>query len=103
MTIEEDINEALKKLSLFKKLPEFIDKAKYLEGRLKKGERLSIRRDEFKLVDPTGHIVDYIYLELRKKGEEPEEILTLTCLGDMIGAYENFFEDYRPPQKSQRA
>jgi nickel-dependent lactate racemase len=103
MSIEKDIKEETKKFTFNKKLLEFIDMAEHLEERLKPGEKLLAGRDEFKLVDPTGHIVEYIYLELRKKGEEPKKILMLTCLGSMRKSYEDFFEDYRPSPESQRA
>jgi len=40
MSIEENITEALEKFTFNKRLPEFIDMAKYLEARLKEGEHL---------------------------------------------------------------
>jgi hypothetical protein len=101
MSIEEDIRKALEKFTFNKNLPEFIDMAKHLEERLKKGESILVKVDKRGLVGLTDHTVDFIYLELHKIEGRPEGAASLDCLGDI--AYRNdIFRGYKFTQKSQR-
>ena len=102
MSIEEDINEAIKKLTFFKNLPEFKDRAKYLEERLKEGESLLIKVDEHKLTGPADYTADFIYLEFYKAEEKPEKVLSLNCLGDVLYGMD-LFKDYISLPEFQRA
>lgn len=102
MPIEEDISEASKKLTFFKNLPEFIDRAKYLERRLKEGEKLLFGVDKFEIRDPSQETADFIYLDIKRtEGKlKRERVVTFTCLGDMIYKTD-IFKDYRPPPEAQ--
>ena len=101
MPIEEDIRESIQKFTFNKNLPEFIDMAKYLEGRLKEGENLLIGVDERELIGPANYTADFIYLELQKTEGKPGRVATLNCLGDITyNVY--IFKDYRPLPESQR-
>lgn len=95
MPIEEDIKEAFRTLTFHKNLLKFIDRAKYLEERLKEGEKLSIGVDERKF---SG--VEFIYLELHKTEGKPEKVATLNCLG--ITYQRDIFKYYGPLPESQR-
>jgi len=95
MPIEEDIKEAIKKFTFHKNLLEFIDRAKYLEERLKEGENILVKLDEHKL---SG--IEFIYLELHNKEGKPRRVATLNCLG--IRYKSDLFKDYRPLPESQR-
>jgi len=102
MPIEEDIRKALEKFTFNKKLPEFIDRAKYLEERLKEGEHLLVKIGKLETFDPTPYIVYNIFLELHKTKGKPRKVITINRLGDL--KYKNdLFKDYRPSPKSQRA
>ena len=102
MPIEKLIKETIEIFTFNKRLPEFIDMAKYLEGRLKKGECLLVKVDEHQLVGPAKHTVDFIYLDIQKRGgRKPERAATLNCLGD-ITYNANIFKGYRPLSESQR-
>ena len=95
MPIEEDIKKAIKKFTFNKNLLEFIDRAKYLEERLKEGENILVKLDEHKL---SG--IEFIYLELHKTEGKPEKVASLNCLG--IRYKFDLFKDYRPLPESQR-
>lgn len=101
MSIEKDIKETLKKLTFFKNLPEFTDRAKFLEGRLKEGESLSVGVDELQLIGPARETADFIYLELHRTEGKPERAVTLDCLGGMTYIVD-IFKDYRPLPEFQR-
>ena len=98
MPIEENIRKALKKVSFNKNLPEFIDRAKYLEEKLKEGENLLIG---LKLSGSALGAANFIYLELHNKEGEPKRVVTLDCLGDITYSVD-IFKDYRPLPESQR-
>ena len=98
MPVEKEIRKATKKFELKKNIPEFIDRAKFLEERLKKGEKLSIEVSEDELVGPASYTV---HLELHKKGEKPERVANLGCLGRMSYRFD-LFKDYNPSLESQR-
>ncbi|GAH66165.1 unnamed protein product [marine sediment metagenome] len=96
MPIEKDIIEKIKRFTFNKNLLEFIDRAKYLEERLKEGENILVKLDEHKL---SG--IEFIYLELHKTEGKPEKVVSLNCLG--IRYKSDFFKDYKPLPESQRA
>lgn len=91
MPIEKDINEAIEKnfpeIDKTKSLPEFIDRAKFLEEKLKPGEKLPVGVEKNELFSPFPYA---IYLELRKKGEKPERVLVLNCLGGISYQFKYF-------------
>jgi len=95
MPIEKDIRESIKKFTFHKNLLEFIDRAKYLEERLKEGEDILVKLDEHKL---SG--IEFIYLELHKTEGKPKKVVTLNCLGITYSV--DLFKDYRPLPESQR-
>lgn len=99
MPIEENITKAIKRFIFNKKLPKFIDMAKYLERRLKEGENLLVGVGEHEIKYHSD--VDFIYLELHNTEGKSERVVTLNCLGDIT--YEvDIFKDYRPLLESQR-
>lgn len=101
MPIEEDIRESIRKLTFLKNLPEFTDRAKHLEERLKSGEKLLVVLDEYQLVGPANYTADFIYLEFYKAEGKPEKVLSINCLGDVL--YKGgLFEDYIFPPQSLR-
>jgi len=98
MSIEKEIRKKIKKAffcprketerSRFnKELPEFIDKAKFLEEKLKPGEKLPVGVEKNELFSSTPYA---IYLELHKKGEKPERVLVLNCLGGISYQFKYF-------------
>jgi hypothetical protein len=96
MTIEEDVEKRIKKFAFFNNLPEFIDRAKFLEGRLKKGKSLLIGVSKRELKGSSDSL-DYIYFGVYTE-EKFIEAITLDCLGRM--AYNaDFFKDYKPLKK----
>ena len=101
MPIEEDIRKALERLIFNKKLPEFIDRAKYLEERLEEGEHLLIKIGKLETFDPTLYIVYNIFLELHTTKGKPRKVITIDPLGDL--KYRNdLFKGYRPLPESQK-
>jgi len=105
MPIEEDIIEKIKRFAFNKKLPEFIDRAKYLEGRLKEGEGLLVRKGWLKTRGPTCWNPCIIYLELHKPEGKPKRkrVVTIHCSGEELTYNVDLFKDYKPLSKSQRA
>ncbi len=103
MSIEKEINKAIKKFAFNKNLLEFIDRAKYLKERLKKGESLSVEVDECELdvSGPAHYTIDFIYLELHRKKGKPERAATLDCLG-YVTYKMHLFKDYKPLSESQK-
>lgn len=95
MSIEQDIVKTIMKSTFNKKLPEFIDRAKFLEKRLKEGEQLFFQLTEYK-----AFITDYSYyigLDLHKRGIEPRTVIFIG--GDGKLRYEkDLFKDYKPIQ-----
>ncbi|HUW43412.1 MAG TPA: hypothetical protein VMV95_00405 [Bacillota bacterium] len=98
MPIEKEIKDAAKELQFFKNLPEFINRAKYLKGKLKPGETLSFGTDGLRNFN---YSAEFIYLEIHKKEGKPERPLSIDCLGD-IHLDHYLFEDYKPLPESQR-
>ncbi len=98
MPIEKDIIEAIKKFTFNKKLPEFIDMAKHLEGRLKEGENLSVRIGKLRTFGPICYT---IYLELQKTKGKPRRVIRIDSSGD-LKYRANLFKDYKPLPESQR-
>lgn len=102
MSIEEEINEAVKKFMFNKRLPEFIDRAKYLEKKLKKGEYLLVKegKSEHSGGQRVPDIVDFIYLKLYRP-REIVDALSLDCLGD-LSWNKNLFKYYMFSRKHKR-
>ena len=90
MAIEQLIGYLAEKFSFSEKnLPEFINKEKFLEEKLKRGEELSIVIVNGESKHP------YICLELCKK-EETIKIATFNYSGITQLYQEKMFEDYLP-------
>ena len=100
MPIEEDIRKALEKFTFNKNLPEFIDRAKFLAGRLKEGEKLLAGLDKFGLTGP-HYLTDHIYLDLNRREGRRQRVATIDCLGE-IRYREDIFQDYKSLPESQR-
>ncbi len=100
MPIEETIIETVKRFTFDEKLPEFIDRAKYLEERLKEGQKIFV---EIKGDKAPLHIYA-IHLEIHELGEYPRKIIYIDTLGKLrINKKErNLFKDYKPSPESQR-
>lgn len=90
--------EAIKKFTFNKKLPEFIDRAKFLEERLKEGQKLFIAISKHNLLPI---LYEYsIYLELHELGKYPRRMIYIDGLGKLrIDKKErDLFKDYKPSQ-----
>jgi len=102
MSIEEDIIGAIKRFTFNKKLPEFIDRAKYLEERLKEGENLSVRIGKHGTFGPTSYNVYTISLELHKTEGKLRRVVRIDSLGNLKYRID-LFKDYKSLPESQRA
>ena len=100
MSKEKDIKKVIKRLD--KNLLEFIDRAKYLEGRLKEGESLLDGIDELKLGNHIPDTARVIYLEIHRTKGRSERVATINCLGEMTYRID-IFKNYRFLPESQRA
>ena len=99
MPIEKDVRRAIEKFTFNKSLPEFIDRAKFLEERLKEGEKLSVGIDKFGFSD-APKATNFVYLELQKT-EGKQRVAILSHVGE-IAYITDIFKDYKPSPKSQR-
>lgn len=95
MAIEEKIIKSMKNWRFYRRLPEFLDRVRYLESKLKKeeGEYLKIVETE-----DYADYTDAIGIKLLKKGAEESAaapVLRLNCLGEMTYSME-YFKDYKP-------
>ncbi|TET77437.1 MAG: hypothetical protein E3J41_07110 [Candidatus Cloacimonadota bacterium] len=97
MSRKEDIKKVIKRLD--KNLLEFIDRAKYLKGRLKEGESFLDGIDEPKLGNYIPDTARVIYLEIHRTKGRSERVATINCLGNITYSVD-IFKDYRPLPES---
>jgi hypothetical protein len=101
MTIAGKIGKVARRLTFYRKLPEFIDRAKYLEGRLREGEYLTVEMEDLELTGRAKHSADMMVLDLHRKHGGTIRAISLDSLGT-ISWFSELFRDYRPLPESQR-
>ena len=99
--IEIEIEEVVQRLTFNRRLPEFIDRAKYLEGKLQEGEYLTVEMEDLELRDMARSSADRMVLDLYGRKEKPVRAVTLDSLGT-ISWSDDLFLDYRPIPESKR-
>lgn len=97
--LESEIEKAAQRLTFTRMLPEFIDRAKYLEGKLQEGERLEVEMTEVEIGRAKTNM-DVLILKLYGREDEPIRAVSLSGLG--ISYFDYLFTDYRPLPDSQR-
>lgn len=89
----------LRRLEIKRKLPEFMNRARYIEGRLQEGESLIPEIGVLGSSGKAGPGVETMVLNLYGREEEPVKALALGSSG-MMEWDESLFTDYKPPSET---
>lgn len=97
--LEVEIEEISQHLAFNRKLPEFIDRTRFLEERLQEGEYLKPELGELDLSGKVELVVETMVLNLYGREEEPVKALVLSSLGRIL-CNTNLFSDYEPSSET---